>query len=202
MRRNQTDRVAGRIRHSAWRLGYVPAALLFLGLCSCSSSRNQVAGDPFAGEGTQVAVNALDESPDGAAVPIESAVHVETSNDRSVKSRAKSAGGEIIQLSGHGHGIEGDYCPPGAYGNGFGPGVGDGNALFAPVDPTLVAVEEEASQAKYPHEYIYDGGDRATSVHYTGLTPRMPAPSIVMMLGCGTSRNPTGWLSIPHALPQ
>ncbi len=58
------------------RPSYYLAALLMLGLCSCSSSRNQITGDPFA-EASPQTINAHEESASGAGIPIESAVHVE-----------------------------------------------------------------------------------------------------------------------------
>lgn len=164
----KTDCAAQRWRHAAMRLGYVPAALLLLGLCSCSSSRNQVAGDPFSTDNEQLTVNAIEETPAGVTAAVESAVHVESAPTERVSSRRNSTAGEIVQLSGHSMGPE--YCPEDCLdGNSAaGVGFGGGHALFPPAVPMMITEDNEASQAKYPDEYIYDGGDRATSVHYTG----------------------------------
>lgn len=161
---HHTDRAARR--HSALRLGYVPAALLLLGLCSCSNIRNQMVGDPFGSDSEALAINAFEESADGTTKGVEPAVHVEDNKQPALKARQKPAGGDIIQLSGQE--MDGGYCPPGFYGGGADDGYSPGHALFAPAMPGVVVEENDASPVKYPDEYIYDGGDRATSVHYTG----------------------------------
>ncbi len=154
------------------RLGSSIAVLLVLGLCSCSSSRNQFSGDPFAADYSQQTINAHNEADDETAASVESALHMQSAQANRRSSQQPLVDGNLQRVSGF-HG--GNFCPDPNCPTPAG-GMGGGGALFAPAGAMILGGDDEASPAKYPDEYIYDGGDRNIPVHYSqydlmGLDP-------------------------------
>jgi len=164
---------------ASWRLRSIPVALLLLGLCSCANTRQEVAGDPFTGSQPQLATHEVEETDKPAGIAIERAIHQQPQDAFAVSNEPANTDGPIVRMSGEVHGDGwcptgngAEACPPGGYLPPVGPqngsGFPGGHALFAPAGPMVVA-EEGESQVKYWDEYIYDGGDRDISVHYTGF---------------------------------
>lgn len=139
--------------------------LMVLGLCSCSSARNQAANDPFEADLSQSAVNAYQESPDGETARIESAIHMESAQLAPTSNRTAIRDEQLTPVSGQSFD---QYCPV--------PSPGGPHALLPPAGPIFTVADQETSPVKYPDEYIYDGGDSGVPVHYTqfsmqGLEP-------------------------------